>query len=96
MAELDMVINGLTCCINHNDCKKCPYANEYDTTFDCIDRTRKDALELLNRHSPVKPIKHRDEYGITYYDCGNCQKIVQSHNRANYCQWCGHEIDWYN
>ena len=47
MAELDMVINGLTCCINHNDCKKCPYANEYDTTFDCIDRTRKDALELL-------------------------------------------------
>ena len=53
MAELEKVINGLTCCINHNDCKKCPYANEYDTTFDCIDRTRKDALELLNKYAKV-------------------------------------------
>ena len=49
--KLDKIINGLTCCINHNDCKKCPYANEYDPTFDCIDRTRKDALELLKEQA---------------------------------------------
>ena len=59
MAELEKVINGLTCCMDHNDCKKCPYANEYDTTFDCIDRTRKDALELLKEYKEIKEQKSR-------------------------------------
>ena len=92
MAELEKVINGLTCCINHNNCKKCPYANEYDTTFDCIDRTRKDALELLKKQLKTKVVFMRNSDGSFQTECGNCGTYLdKAYSR---CPKCQKELDW--
>ena len=79
MAELEKVINGLTCCIDHNDCKKCPYANEYDPIFDCIDKTRKDALELLKGQQEIvrcKDCQHHFRDQCTNMDGACYQSFV--------------------
>ena len=62
MADIENVIKGLECCLNRNDCKNCPYKEEYDPYLDCIDMTRKDAIELLKEQEAVvrcKDCKHR-------------------------------------
>ena len=47
MADIEKVTKGIEHCLNGYDCKTCPYATEYDPNFDCIDKTRKETIELL-------------------------------------------------
>lgn len=42
--------------------------------------------ELINKETPMKPIKN-DRY------CGNCDKI-RLLPQDNYCKNCGQKIDW--
>ena len=58
MPDIEKVIKGLECCLNNNNCKACPYEKEFDRAFDCIDRTRKDAIELLKeQQKQVKALR---------------------------------------
>ena len=63
----------------------------YGFYIDFID----DAIALLKEYEPIAPTKIIDkEYHIVHHSCGNCHKVISSHPRASYCQWCGKAVDW--
>lgn len=54
------------------------------------------ALELLKAQTPVKPVKSKLswEHGYNWdiWDCGHCGSQLRSD--ANYCDRCGHKVNW--
>ncbi len=55
-----------------------------------------DALALLKEQTPVKPVKSKLswEHGYNWdiWDCGYCGSQLRSD--ANYCDRCGHKVNW--
>jgi hypothetical protein len=56
MSKLEKVIKGLECCLNRNDCRNCPYADEYKV-LDCITQSKTDALAMLKEQEESVPLK---------------------------------------
>ena len=73
--DMEKVIKGLECCLHNNDCKNCPYKEEYDPNFDCIDRTRKDAIELL------KEYKRQDGCPCTHCTEWECDEVCDEYKK---------------
>ena len=41
------IIKALSCCITVNKCEECPYKHLKSTTYDCLDKSTADAIELI-------------------------------------------------
>lgn len=95
--SLEAVIEGLECHkramygeIDEHGiaCNLCPYKDMEST---CHSRTEgsliADALALLKKQQPVKPLIAND-----MYFCGSCKYAIP--RTANYCPKCGKKVEW--
>lgn len=93
MPDLEKVIRGLTACADNTpteDCRKCPYQGEEY----CTDAVMLDALALLRKQEPVKPIT-QDAWPNPVKVCGNCKGyITYTAGRPRFCPNCGWEMKW--
>ena len=83
-------IDNLIDCEHDGRSKDCDLVcDEYGATFDCINRTRKDALELLDKQVPKRPY-----FNGNVHQCGNnkCRYVIEYGNR--FCRGCGQAVKW--
>lgn len=91
------VIKGLECCMSGQldglGCSRvpCPY-NQF---MDCEGILHRDALALLKKQEPVKPVFERTFISnIEIYDCGKCGTSLGAKGIAKYCMNCGQAVKW--
>ena len=103
MANREKVLKGLECCLVFDEdyqCDECPYRATEDERkvidWCChLEELRKDALELLKGHEPVKPYKipHSITHPGGAYVCGDCKiKILEPDD--DFCPNCGRKVKW--
>ena len=88
MIDLEKVVRGLKCCTSKytDECPKCPY----EERGLCSAMLKKDALYLLERLMPVKPIVIN---GVL--ECGECRYELRK-DADSYCPCCGKKVGWPN
>lgn len=87
MPDLKKVINGLDCCLE-GLCEPCEYSSS-KAPGGCKDELMCDALALLKKQEPIRPLIAND-----MYFCGNCKYAIS--RTANYCPKCGKKVEWYD
>lgn len=94
MADIEKVVKGLECCNNRNDCKQCPYANEYDPVLDCIDKTRADAIELLKEQNGLMLALEQANATINYLNEEKEKAINEIEERKAFNLKCDGQPEW--
>lgn len=87
MPDLEKVIKGLDSCSNFGDCRKCPY--DPLPAPKCYQMCELDALELLKKQEPIKPIRN-----LEIIRCGNCNCEIDRYEGVKYCPNCGRKVKW--
>lgn len=93
----EQVIKGFEVCSDvDGNCYDCPYMANGGDPEQCDRQAFKDALALLKEQAPVKPVKSKLSWELGYnwdiWECGYCGSQLWS--GANYCDQCGHKVDW--
>lgn len=52
----------------------------------------KRAMMLLKQQEPVEPIGEREELGLKFFGCGNCENVIRK--PWKYCPYCGRAVKW--
>ena len=94
MTELEKVKRGLECICDKNLdlCEDCEYADIGLFAY-CTKQIAKDALVLLERLEPVKPVLEGQVYhcsGCGYYQIG----IKRDGFGDKFCPGCGRPVNW--
>ena len=92
------VRKGLECCqvsMSEEDpfgkCQECPYNQVSVCVQDCRSVLCKDALELVWKQIPVKPVYIRNYNKKLFVHCRGClQRIL----KTKYCPHCGQAVKW--
>ena len=90
MPGIEKVVKDLEECTTASCCgfRTCPYRDE---EWDIM----RDALKLLKKKQPVKPIQFEKKSKVTRdkYECGACGSS-EIYKEWDYCPYCGSPIDW--